>query len=552
MLSVQVNLISEKLAYLTPNEQRSVLVNDHKKTSKQVWVKKEDNLCLVSHTALKILNTCLWYLDSGCSKHMTGNKTLLKEVQMGKGGRITYGDGSQSKVIGKGIIDIPGLGTSQEALYVEGLKANLLSISQFCDNDLVVQFSKKECNIFDSSGRWLMGGERTADNCYGLPGLTTDPQIFCNKATIDDSELWHRRLGHLNFSDMLKIAGREIFKDLPKMEKTGKGIYGSCQLGKQTRAAHKKTSGIHTSKNLELLHMDLMGPTRTASLGGKRYILVIVDDFSRYSWAIPLQEKSDAFDAAQHLFKKIQVEQNCQIMRIHSDHGREFENSKFEEFYLSYGIKQEFSSPITPQQNGVVERKNRVIQEMARVMIHSRNLAQHFWGEAVNTACHIINRVYLRPETNKTPYEIWRGKKPTVKYFKTFGSKCYILRDLENLGKFDSKSDEGIFLGYSTNSRAYKIFNKRTETVMESINVVVDDEEDERPSSSEESQLNTVEPALTDCTKSSPNMSLEKSPSPTASDTTSSTSEDEDISANQPKQAWVKHNPPPQTPQNCK
>jgi len=170
------------------------------------------------------------------------------------------------------------------------------------------------------------------------------------------------------------------------MEKTGKGICGSCQLGKQTRAAHKKTSGIHTSKNLELLHMDLMGPTRTASLGGKRYILVIVDDFSRYSWAIPPREKSDAFDAAQHLFKKIQVEQNCQIMRIRSDHGREFENSKFEEFCLSYGIKQEFSSPITPQQNGVVERKNKVIQEMACVMIHSKNLAQHLWGQAVNIA----------------------------------------------------------------------------------------------------------------------------------------------------------------------
>jgi hypothetical protein len=152
----------EKLAYLTPNDQRSVLVNNHKKASKQVWVKKEDNLCLVSHTALKILDTCLWYLDSGCSKHMTGDKTLLKEVQMGKGGRITYGDGSQSKVIGKGIIDIQGLETSQEALYVEGLKANLLNISQFCDNDLVVQFSKKECNIFDSSGKWLMGGKK---NC---------------------------------------------------------------------------------------------------------------------------------------------------------------------------------------------------------------------------------------------------------------------------------------------------------------------------------------------------------------------------------------------------
>jgi len=349
MLSDQVKLVSEKLAYLTPNEQRSVLVNNHKKASKQVWVKKEDNMCLVSHTALKILDTCLWYLDSGCSKHMTGDKTLLKEVQMGKGGRITYEDGSQSKVIGKGIIDIPGLGTSQEALYVKGLKANLLSISQFCDSDLVVQFSKKECNIFDSSGKWLMGGERTTDNCYGLPGLTTDPQIFCKKAIIDDSELWHQRLGHLNFFNMLKIAGKDIVKDLPKMEKTGTGICGSCQLGKQTQAAHKKTSGIQTSRNLELLHMELMGPTRTASLGGKRYILVIVDDFSRYTWAIPIREKSDAFDAAQHLFKKIQVEQNCQIMRICSDHGREFKNSKFEEFCLSYGIKQEFSSPITPQ-----------------------------------------------------------------------------------------------------------------------------------------------------------------------------------------------------------
>jgi hypothetical protein len=501
-------------------------------------------LCLVSRTALNILDTCLWYLDSGCSKHMTGDKTLLKEVQMGKGGRITYGDGSQSRVIGKGIIDIPGLGTSQEALYVEGLKANLLSISQFCDNDLVVQFSKKECNIFDSSGRWLMGGERTADNCYGLPGLAADPQIFCNKATIDDSELWHQSLGHLNFSDMLKIAGKDIVKGLPKMEKTEKGIYALCQLGKQTRAAHKKTSGILTSKNLELLHMDLMGPTRTASLAGKRYILVIVDDFSRYTWAIPIREKSDAFDTTQHLFKKIQVEQNCQIVRIRSDHGREFENSKFEEFCRSYGIKQEFSSPITPQQNGVVERKNMVIQEMARVMINSKNLAQHFWGEAVNTACHIINRVYLRPETNKTPYEIWRGKKPTVKYFITFGSKCYILRDRENLGKFDTKSDKGMFLGYSTNSRAYRVFNKRTETMMESINVVVDDEKAQRPISMKVKQLDSAEPstAPTDIIDPAPKESPDESPS---SNTTPTTSEDEDTPANPSKQSRVKHNHPP-------
>jgi len=98
------------------------------------------------------------------------------------------------RLLEKGLIDIPGLGASQEALYVESLKANLLSISKFCDNDLVVQFSKKECNNFDSSGKWLVGGERTVGNCYGLPGLTSEPQIIYTKATIDDSELWHQRL----------------------------------------------------------------------------------------------------------------------------------------------------------------------------------------------------------------------------------------------------------------------------------------------------------------------------------------------------------------------
>jgi hypothetical protein len=213
-------------------------------------------------------------------------------------------------------------------------------------------------------------------------------------------------------------------------------------------------------------------------------------------------------------------------MRIPSDHGREFENSKFEEFCLTYGIKQ----------NGVVERKNRVIQEMTRVMIHSKNLVQHFWGEAVNTACHIINKVNLRPETNKTPYEIWRGKKPTVKYFKTFGSKCYILRDRENLGKFDTKSDEGIFLGYSTNNRAYHVFNKRTETVMESINVTVDDEEVQRSISGEEKKIDSVDSsaAPTGIIEPTSKESLDES-SPTTSGFTPITSKDEDIPADPPR-----------------
>jgi hypothetical protein len=137
--------------------------------------------------------------------------------------------------------------------------------------------------------------------------------------------------------------------------------------------------------------------------------------------------------------------------------------------------------------------------------------------------------------------------RPMVKYFRTFGSKCYILRDRENLGKFDTKSDEGIFLGYATNSRAYRVFNKRRETVMESINVVIDDEEIQRPISREENQLDSVDSstAPTDIIKSSPNVSPDESPSsPTTSDTTPTTSKDEDTPANPPKRSWVKHNHP--------
>jgi hypothetical protein len=163
---------------------------------------------------------------------LTGDRAFLKDIQMGRGGRITFRDGSQAKVIGNGQIDIPGIEVSQKALYVEGLKANLLSIRQLCDDDLVVQFSKKECNIFDSNGKWLMGGERTNDNCYGIPSLSSDSEIICTKTTIDEIELWHQRFGHLNFTNTFKIANKEVVEDLPKMKDTVKGVCGPCQKGK--------------------------------------------------------------------------------------------------------------------------------------------------------------------------------------------------------------------------------------------------------------------------------------------------------------------------------
>ena len=123
----------------------------------------------------------------------------------------------------------------------------------------------------------------------------------------------------------------------------------------------------------------------------------------------------------------------------------------------------------------MVERKNRVIQEMAKAMLYNEDLARNFWGEAVNIACHIVNRVCFRPGTKKTPDELWKGRKPNVKHFRIFGSTCFILKDRENVGKFDSRSDEGIFLGYSSTSKAYRVYNKRTMKILEIVKVVIDE-----------------------------------------------------------------------------
>ena len=265
-------------------------------------------------------------------------------------------------------------------------------------------------------------------------------------------ELWHQRFGHANYKQVAKVSKLEAVIGLPKFGKIEKTVCGLCQLGKQTKSTHPKVNVIATSRPLELLHVYLICPTRMESMDGKRYIMVVVDDFSRYSWVEFLREKSKACEKMEKLCKKLQNEKGVPIIKIRSDHGKEFENAKFEAFCNEHGIKKEFLAPKTPQQNGVVGRKNRVIQEMARVMLLNKDIPQKFWVEAVNTSYHIGNRIFFQVGTKKTSYEIWKEKKPMVKYLRVFGSKWFILNDRENLGKFDAKSNEGIFLGYSVNS----------------------------------------------------------------------------------------------------
>ena len=220
-------------------------------------------------------------------------------------------------------------------------------------------------------------GNKTTDNCYRVVPIA---KTSYRSAWVDMLELWHQRLGHANFKQVAKVSKLEAVEGLPKFGKVEKTICGACQIRKQAKASHHKVNVIATSRCLELLHLDLMGPIRTDSLGGKRYIMVIVEDFSRYTWVEFLREKSEACEKMKILCKRLQNEKRVPIVKIRSDHGKEFENARFKSFCEKNGIKKDFLAPKTPQQNGVVERKNRVIQEMARVMLLNKQIPQKFWG----------------------------------------------------------------------------------------------------------------------------------------------------------------------------
>nr|GEX08608.1 hypothetical protein [Tanacetum cinerariifolium] len=221
--------------------------------------------------------------------------------------------------------------------------------------------------------------------------------------------------------------------------------------------------------------MDLCGPMRVASINGKRYVLVIVDDFSRYTWTHFLRSKDETPEVLIDFLRLVQRGLQAQVIVVRTNKGTEFLNQTLHADFAAEGIQHQTSVARTPEQNGVVERRNRTLVEAARIMLSAAKVLLFFWAEAIATACFTQNRSLVIPRHEKTPYHIINDRKPSVKFFYIFGSVCYIVRDGENLDKIKEKDDECIFVGYSTLSRAYRVFNKKTRVIMESIHVNFDE-----------------------------------------------------------------------------
>jgi hypothetical protein len=200
-----------------------------------------------------------------------------------------------------------------------------------------------------------------------------------------------------------------------------------------------------------------------------------VDDYSRFTWVFFLQDKSQTQETLKGFLRWAQNEFGLRIKKIRSNNGTEFKNSQIEGFLEDEGIKHESSSPYMPQQNGVVERKNRTLLDMARTMLDEYKTLDRFWAEAINTACYAINRLYLHRILKKTSYELITSKKPNVSYFRVFGSKWFILVKRGRKSKFAPKAVEGFLLGYDSNTRAYRVFNKSTGLVEVSCDIVFDE-----------------------------------------------------------------------------
>ncbi|GJX36822.1 retrovirus-related pol polyprotein from transposon TNT 1-94, partial [Tanacetum coccineum] len=420
------------------------------------------------------------FVDSGCSRHMTGNIAYLSDFKEFDRGYVTFGGGAHGgRISCKGTLKIDSL-DFEDVYFVNELKFNLFSVSQMCGKKNYVLFTDTECLVLSLNFKLpdesqILLKIPIKDNMYSFDMKNIVPKecLTClvAKATLDESMLWHRRLGHINFKNINKLVKDNLVRGLPTKCFENDQTRVGCLKGKQHRASCKSKVLNPITKPLFMLYMDLFGPTFVSSLMHKKYCLVVTDDYSRFTWVFFLTTKDETSEILKNFIKEIENLVDKKVKIIRCDNGTEFKNKVMDDFCREKGIRREYSIARTPQQNGVAERRNRTLIEAARTMLADSKLPTTFWAEAVSTACYVQNRVLVVKPHNKTPYELFRGYKPALSFIRPFGCHVTILYTLDNLGKFDGKSDECFFVRYSLSSKAFRVYNTRTRRVEENLHI---------------------------------------------------------------------------------
>ncbi|GJX53231.1 retrovirus-related pol polyprotein from transposon TNT 1-94 [Tanacetum coccineum] len=377
------------------------------------------DMCVIDYVNdVNVVQIVLWYLDSGCSKHMTRNRSQLINFVSKFLGTIRFGNDHIEKIMGYEDYQM-GKVIISWVYYVEGLGHNLFFVGQFCNSDLEVAFRKHTCFIRDLDGVDLPKGSR-GSNLYTLSMdnfFLSSPICLLSKDSKTMSWLWHRRLSHLNFDYITSLAKHGLVRGLLKLKYQKDHLCSSYALGKIKKHSHKPKAEDFIQEKLYLLHMDLCGPMRI-----QKFVIKFL--------------------------KMIQVCLHAIVRNIGTDNGTEFVKQTLRAYYEEVRISHQTSVSRTSQQNG---------------------------AEAATTSCYTQNRSLIQKRHNKTPYELLHDRKPDLSFLQVFGAFCYPTNDGEDLGKLKPKADIGIFIGYAPAKKAFRIYNKRTQMIIETIHVEFDE-----------------------------------------------------------------------------
>jgi transposase InsO family protein len=403
----------------------------------------------------------LWYFDTGASSHMTGLRHVFATLDETVHGTVRFGDGSVVDIHGKGLVIFRGQSGEQRILadvyLIPSLRSNIISVGQLDEGGYKIAIADGMMTIHDPVHNLLARVKRAGNRLY--TGILTYDAPVCLMTKGDDMTWrWHARFGHLHFRALHTMSRRGMVRGLPDIARVEEMCDG-CALGKQHRAPFPRTSSYRAERGFELVHTDLCGPITPATIGGNSYFLLVVDDFSRYMWLEVLKAKSDAFRRFTKIKAAAEAVGRCKLRGFRSDRGGEFNSGEFKQFCDETGIVHYTTAPYSPQQNGVVERRNQTVVEMARCLLKSMKVPPEFWGEAVRTAVYLLNRAPTRSLNGVTPYELWHGWKPNVQHLRVFGCVAHVKKIGPRVNKLADRSSKMIFIGYEEGSKCYRVYD---------------------------------------------------------------------------------------------
>ena len=335
----------------------------------------------------------LWYLDTGANSHMTSKRSFFYSLDETQHGSIKFGDESSVRYEGKGSILLNYLDGEEikieGVLYVPSLRVNILSLGKLDEDGFASTLEGGVLSIFDKEGKQFARVRNTNGSMY-LLNLSVSES--CQISREEDLEvwLWHHRFCHQNFLTIDDMRRGEMVRGLPNISFSDR-LCRNCVAGKQGRSAFPSASSFQATRRLELLYGDICGPITPSTIGNRRYYFLLVDDFTRIMWVFFLREKSEAFQHFKIVKNLAESESGEKLKCFRTDRGGEFNYVEFENFCDENGIKRQLTAPYSPQQNGVVERKNRTIMSCVRSMVKEKNLPLELWAEAVNTCVYVLN-----------------------------------------------------------------------------------------------------------------------------------------------------------------